>query len=447
MLSQIQKTAEKLSKAQVCRGDRVAILSENSVEYAVFVMSCCQVGAVVVPVSVRYPESKINSVLADIGCEKIFVSVNYSQTNLSSQKYLLDDFVKLNQSEITVANFNDMNLDMEKDASIIFTSASTGQPKAVLHTIGNHYFNALGAGRNIPFAKGDRWLMSLPMYHISGFSILMRAALNEGTIVFPVPDDPIDKTLLATDITHLSLVPAQLAGLLTKPGCIDRLKSIKAILVGGGPVPSALIEKATAEDLPIYATYGSTETASQITTTKAGDLQRFKNSCGHVLECRKLKIAPDGEIIVKGEVLFKGYVLGDSTTSAVDNDGFFHTGDIGCLDESGNLYVTGRKDLMFISGGENIFPEEIERAIKNIEGVEQVVVVPVTNVAMGRRPAAFIKMQTSEKPDADFIVNRLRERLEGFKVPVAFFEWPQTENFPIKPDRIALQNHANKLLS
>jgi len=399
-----------------------------------------------VPISTRYPVSKINAVLENIRCAKIFVSVDNTNPGLKAHTYLINDFVKSGKPEITPGDFGSMNLNLNTDASIIFTSASCGSPKPVLHSIANHYYSAAGAYKNIPFGKTDRWLMSLPMYHISGFSLLMRALLKQGTIVFPGPTEPLEESIQNSSLSHLSLVPTQLSGLLKESGCVDALRKLKAILIGGASTPTALLEEAIAEKLPVYTTYGSTEMASQVTTTKPQDLKKNKNTCGRILDYRRVKIAPNSEILVKGKTLFAGYVNGDSLELDLDQQGYFHTSDTGYID-NGILFVTGRKDLMFISGGENIFPEEIERTIESIEEIDHAIVVPVDDQLLGQRPVAFVKTQEAKPLDADYIKSRLRKNLEGFKIPVAFFPWPKHQELSLKPNRKALGDYAAQLIS
>lgn len=444
-MSNIKKIAEKLKDAGFVSGGRIAVLSENSPEYVSFVMACWKIGIIVIPISTRYPVSMINTALANVNCEKIFISKDIIDSDLKAKIYLIDEFVKSDISEIIPPDLDSMDLDLNADASIIFTSASSGSPKAVLHTFANHYYSALGACNNIPFGKGHRWLMSLPMYHISGFSLIMRSLLNRGTIVFPSRGESLKESILNRSFSHISLVPAQLSELLNDPEYANELKKLKAILVGGSSIPTVLIETALAMQLPVYTTYGATEMASQITTTKPGDLKNNNKTCGRILDHRQLKIASDSEILVKGETLFSGYVSGDSLELALDEDGYFHTNDIGCIDD-GNLFVTGRKDMMFISGGENIFPEEIERAIESVENIDQAIVVPVPNRLLGQRPVAFVKTHQVLPLDADLIESKLKRDLEGFKVPIAFFPWPELTDQSIKPNRKAFADHASRLM-
>lgn len=383
----------------------------------VITLACWKIGAVTAPISTRYPIEKIDSTIKTINCKKVFAG----------------DELSLSTPQTIPITLDQLDLDPNADASIIFTSGSLGEPKGVLHTIANHYYNALGSHENIPFGQGHAWLASLPMYHVSGFSLIMRALIAGGTIVFPGPDESLADAIMHPAVTHLSVVPTQLKRLLEKSPCVERLRKLNAILVGGSAIPPGLIERAILLGLPVCATYGSTEAASQIATGKPGIKADVK-----VLAHREVKIAPDGEIIVKGKTMFGGYVNGDSVEPVRDTEGFFHTGDTGSLDEGGNLYITGRKDLMFICGGENIHPEEIERALKDIKEIEQAVVVPVDDPEFDKSPAAFIKTKDNQPLDREKIKTTLRKTLEPFKIPKTFHPWPESVPPSLKAQRKSL---------
>lgn len=441
MLRQMQNTAEKLERAGIKPADRIAILSENTAECVSLILSLWKIGAVAVPLSTRYPLEKLNTALKDSSSSRIFVSKTYRSLDIEIQKLNIEDFVDLTQSPITDLKFEDLSLDLNAQASIIFTSASTGTPKGVMHTISDHYYSALGSNKNIPLASGDAWLMSLPIYHISGFSLIMRSLIAGVSVIFPKPAEPLQDTIKNPSITHISAVPAQLSKLLENPRSIERLKNFKAILIGGSAVPINLIKESLSNDLSIFTTYGSTEMASQITTTKPGGLQTSSETSGRLLDYRQLKIADDGEILVKGKTLFKGYVKKDSLELPIDEDGFFRTGDIGEV-KDGNLFVTARKDLMFISGGENIHPQEIERAIEQIENVAQAIVVPIDDPNFGQIPAAIIKMKDTYTLEPQKIKHALSKKIENFKIPKTLLPWPAKETPSIKPGRKAFQAYA-----
>jgi o-succinylbenzoate---CoA ligase len=242
-----------------------------------------------------------------------------------------------------------------------------------------------------------------------------------------------------TGATHVSLVSTQLLRLLREsdpaPG------GLKAILLGGGPVPISLVDEAAARGLPIHTSYGLTEMASQVTATPPGASREALRTSGRPLPYRELSISDSGDILVKGETLFAGYVEGDSIDPASDTDGWFHTGDLGELDADGYLRVRGRKDYLFISGGENVQPEEIEEALCRIEGVEEAVVVPVPDAEFGARPVAFVRTAGVEPGD---LARALEPVLPRFKIPAAFHGWPEVAG-GMKVDRAFFRERARRL--
>lgn len=422
MLHEIQLTADKLTAQGVNHGDRLAIISAPCTEFVILTLACWKIGAVIAPISTHYPKEKVNSIIKTINPKK-----------------LITDLPKSANQQTTPITLDQLALNLDFDASIIFTSGSSGEPKAVLHTIANHYYSALGSHENIPFAKTDAWLASLPMYHISGFSLIMRSLIAGARIIFPAPSQSLQQAIQNSAVTHISLVPTQLIRLLEDPAAVQRLKQLKAILLGGAAIPSQLIDKSLSLNLPIHKTYGQTEAASQIATSAPYNINAVK-----VLPYRKVKIAPDGVILLKGKTLFKGYIKPGGIDPARDKAGYYHTGDTGTLDQHKYLHITGRKDLMFISGGENIHPEEIERALNNIPNIEQAIVVPVEDPQFGRRPAAFIKTKNNKPIDKENIEEQLTKTLETFKIPKKIFPWPDTVNSDLKPSRLTLTAIANK---
>lgn len=312
----------------------------------------------------------------------------------------------------------------DQPATVVFTSGSTGVPKAVLHTIGNHYFSAEGANQNIPLGPGDRWLLSLPLYHVGGLAILFRCWLAGATAILAAPGAALDQALVEQRITHASMVPAQLRRLLRAEGAAPALDGLEALLLGGGVVPAALLEEAHARDAPLYTTYGMTEASSQVTTTPPdASIDRLRTA-GRCLPHRRLKIDDDGEILVRGKTLFRGYIEAEALHDPRDAAGWFHTGDLGTVDEDGYLHVRGRKDHRFISGGENIQPEEVERALVQLDGVRRAMVVPVPNAEFGQRPVAFVE-GAAEGASAAHLTERLARRLPRFMIPDRFYPWPE----------------------
>ena len=304
-------------------------------------------------------------------------------------------------------------------ADIIFTSGTTGQPKAAVHTLGNHYFSARGANEHIPFSANDRWLLSLPLYHVGGLGILFRVFLRGGTLVIAQPQENLQKVLTRYRITHVSLVSTQLYRLLQNNFSGQYLK---AILLGGSAIPERLLKQAVQKKLPVYTTYGLTEMSSQVATSQK---LSYKDSWPwpRILNYRQVKIARDGEILVKGKTLFKGYLKVNKIQKIRR---WFKTGDLGYLNQNKELTVTGRKDKMFISGGENIQPAEIEYYLRKREDVKEVAVIAKADAEFGFRPVAFVTMKKGKKFNPAQLKSCLQKYLPKFKIPDLFRAEPQS---------------------
>jgi O-succinylbenzoic acid--CoA ligase len=241
-------------------------------------------------------------------------------------------------------------------------------------------------------------------------------------------------------ITHLSLVTTQLKRLLASAAL--PAPTLKAVLLGGSALPRQLIEAAHDAGVPLRTTYGLSETASQVTATPAHCAGDKRWSAGRALRGREVKIDTGGEILVRGQTLCRGYYRDGSVEPVVDAEGWFHTGDLGVLDDDGYLSVTGRRDNMFISGGENIHPEEIEAHLLGINGVRNAIVVPVNDDEYGQRPVAFVD---AVQIDAHMLDERLLDYLPKFKLPIAYHAWPlQTQGSGIKPSRSDLKAMAGR---
>ncbi len=387
--------------------DRVAVCDENSVEYVILLLALWQIKAVAAPISPRWPDKTIASYVSKINARHLFRSSDI-------KKIICFD---ARQQVETPAASRDLELDQE--VTIISTSGTSGEVKAAIHTWGNHFYSAKGSHEIIPLTSTDRWLLSLPLYHVSGIAITVRCLLSGAGLVIAA-DAELMAAIERGKVTHVSMVSTQLQRLLADEKNLALLRSLKVILLGGSAIPRTLVEQSVKSSLNIYLSYGLTEMSSQVATGKVAE---NCHACVKVLPYRQLKISPEGEILVKGDVLFKGYVAG-AKLQLPQIGGWFPTGDMGQLDKEGCLTVTGRRDSMFISGGENIHPEEIEKALLGIKGIHQAMVVPKEDKEFGQRPIAFIKF-AGEPLEDEHMIRCLRAVLPGFMIPVSFFPWPQ----------------------
>jgi o-succinylbenzoate---CoA ligase len=421
----IHQTAINLSDHGFQPGENVAIFAESNESFLFIFMALLQNGIIAVPINNKIPEDQIHKMLSAINCKKLFGNDKSIFTTFDSsiEIFQINEIIPENISDTNTINRKPISF--EQGSTIIFTSGSSGNPKAVLHTFGNHCLSALGSNENIAFKLGDRWMLSLPLYHVGGLSILFRAIAAGGAVVVPDENLTLTENIKKYNVSHISLVSTQLMQLLENKGSIEILKKFKAVLIGGSYIPSDLIEKSIKYKLPIFTTYGSTEMASQITTTEINAKSERLFMSGKLLKHRELKISDDGEILVKGKTLFKGYIENNSLIKPFDSDGWYNTGDLGRIDDEGYLSIIGRKDNMFISGGENIYPEEIEKCLMNMDKIENGIVIDIPDEKYGARPVAFIKTKNYDLINRESIVEHLRKYLTKFKIPDAFYLWPE----------------------
>ncbi len=404
-------------------GDRVALSAPTSAEYVVLLLSLWRMKAVACPIDPHWPSKMADAYSAQINARHFFKGGDV-------QKAVCFDA----RQPAPAVSGDDLAIDQE--VTVIATSGTSGAPKAAVHTWGNHLYSAKGSQEIIPLIPTDQWLLSLPLYHVAGIAVIVRCFLAGASIVIPTDKDLIS-AIERNRATHVSLVPAQLYRILEDPKNHPVLKSLKCILLGGSVLPKHLIERSLFLMLPVYLSYGLTEMSSQVATGKPPDAY---TPCAKVLPYRQMRIASDGEILVKGETLFKGYGTGPRLHLPLISDGWFQTGDLGVLDAQGCLTILGRKDNMFISGGENIQPEEIEKVLLAIEGVEQAMVVPKEDKEFGYRPVAFVKFH-GQDIDLEHLTDILKKELPRFKIPDVFYPWPEMIEQGMKMTRHELSRH------
>ena len=428
----VSAAERRLAKRGVAPGTRVALYLPKNVGYLVVLLALMRAGAVACPLSTRLPAGGVGPLLEGAGCSALISTDEKVLSAVDGIDILAPDAILADgERDGWVPEPEEIPLD--RPATVVFTSGSTGMPKAALHTFGNHYHNALGSNGNIALAPGDRWLHSLPLYHVGGLSILFRCLLAGATIALPGPGAGLGRSVSELRATHVSLVSTQLLRLLDEG---TDLSGLGAVLIGGGPIPPSLVDEALARGVPVHTSYGLTEMASQVTSTPPGASREELRTAGRALPHREVRISGEGEILVRGETLFAGYLKDGDVDLPLDDGGWFRTGDLGALGAGGYLKVSGRRDNLFISGGENVQPEEIEAALGRISGVREAVVVPVPDREYGARPVAFVR----GSGEAGDLAGELEKVLPRFKVPVAFHDWEGVGG--MKPDRAALQRRA-----
>ncbi len=429
----VSGTARRIAEKGVGRGDRVALVMDRSVEAVILLFAAMRAGAVACPVSTRLPEVTLFERSRSLGVS-LTVGDRSFETAVAA-KALVERSPHENPG--AAPPFSE-----HAPATIVFTSGSSGAARPALHTYGNHYFSALGAQDNMPLVCGDRWLLSLPLWHVGGLAILFRCLLAAATVVLP---DPVDSLAASVrKVTHASMVSTQLRRLLREAESGEAHPE-KALLLGAAAVSPALIDEAVRRGIPVHTSYGLTEMASQVTATPLGAAPEALRTSGRVLPWRELRCDEEGQIMVRGRTRFAGYVEGERLVRPFDEEEWFATGDMGRLDASGRLIVRGRMDHLLVSGGENILPEEIEVVLAGVAGVERAVVVGVADEEYGQRPVAFV-----ETADGEIDASGLRAAVEAvlprFMTPDAFYPWPtDLAGGGFKPDRRLLRRRAEAL--
>lgn len=421
--------AGRLNRLGIIAESRVAILAKSNPE-SVFVMyACLHVGCEMVMLNERLSAAELEYQLEDSEASFLLVDQELEYKINFGRKIRFQDIRNAETAEFTPA----AEWQEERTISIMYTSGTTGYPKGVRQTAQNHFSSAVSSALNIGISPGDVWLCVMPLFHISGFSILMRALIyGMGVQLHPKFDAEFcAEELNKGTVTHMSVVAVTLERVLheLESKGLEVSADFKSMLAGGGPVPVSYIERAEKFGISVLQTYGMTETSSQTTTLQPGDAKRKIGSSGKPLFLYQIQIGENeapgekGEIRIRGPQVTPGYI-GNYADREVQQDGWFHTGDIGYLDEEGFLFVVDRRSDLIVSGGENIYPAEIEKVLLGHPAVREAGVCGMPDEKWGEVPAAFVVGNMNEETSAETLTEFLKEQLAGYKVPkqISFVE-------------------------
>ncbi len=330
-------------------------------------------------------------------------------------------------------------VELEAPATIVFTSGTSGRPKGAILSHGNHRASATAWAAFLEPRPSDRWLACLPFYHVAGLAMIDRTARWGVPLVVHRRFEAaaVARALVEDEVSHLSLVATMLRALLEVDGGRPVPATLRAILLGGGPTPAPLVLEAAGRGFPVVPTYGLTETASGVVALPAAEAAFRPGSAGRPLpgvelairlesrdarrrEARPGEIGEVGEILVRGPIVFVGYDRRPAETTAALAGGWLRTGDLGSIDEAGCLTVVDRRDDLVVSGGENIYPAEIEAVLLAHAAVEDAAVVARPDARWGSVPVAAVVARPGCSIDPAELAAHCRARLAAYKVPVAF---------------------------
>ncbi|NHZ71696.1 MAG: AMP-binding protein [Aquificales bacterium] len=483
----------RLLDAGVTPGQFVGVLMPNSLAYVCLIHTLARLGAVLVPLNTRLTATELQWQVAHVGCELVLTDLENVERITNCEQLIINNEWLYSNDSFTIHN---SQFTIHYLQAVVFTSGTSGKPKGVPLTFNNHFSSAMASAYRLGVLPDDVWLSCLPLYHVGGLAVIWRSCLY-GTAVnlhprFILKD--INHALDTLPITLISLVPTMLHRLLETRSHWP--VSLRLILLGGATAPTELIEQAnklprkwlTVNDQrlmvnetrppltinhsqltinhspPLVATtYGLTEASSQVATMPPEDVEKKPGSVGKPLLFTRVDIVDEngrslppneyGEIVVTGPAVMDDYFnnqqttdngqrITDNNSSLITHHSSFHTGDIGYLDEDGDLWIVQRRTDLIVSGGENVYPAEVESALKQHPAVANACVVGVADAEWGQRVAAMVQLLPSASlTEADMLAFS-RQQLAGYKQPrrvVFVAELPQTASGKIARRAVAAQ--------
>jgi fatty-acyl-CoA synthase len=440
----IERAAQAL-KAEfgVSRGDRVAILSLNRPDYLVLLYACARLGAMLVLLNWRLAVAEQLFILSDASVKALVLEQAFAEILPELEKTLPStsivglDFVPplgiAFDTLLTRARGDGRNplADLTCPLLIVYTSGTTGRPKGAVLRQEALLWNGVMSQHMHDLTSDDHVLTVLPFFHVGGLNIQTTPALHQGATVTIHPRFTPETTLAAIARerpTLTVLVPATIQAVTDHPGWASTdLSSLKAVSTGSTIVPPHLIERFVARGVPVLQVYGSTETCPVAVYTRlGGDLSRVGSTglpglcCeAKVIDDSGVELPPDmpGEIAVRGPNVFSEYWGNEQATSEALHDGWYRSGDIGVRDADGYFWVHDRKKNLIISGGENIYPAEVERVLLEHPDVIECGVIGRPDPRWDEVPVAYVIRRAGCFVEAENLKAHVLTQLARFKVP------------------------------
>ncbi len=449
------RAAQMLAANGVKKGDVVSFLLPNSAEYVVAYFACFKLGAIANPVNSLLKAEEISFILANSEAKTLLVDTQFRTTIKEACAALphLKIVVEFDDEMKATADFSSENpppvsLEASDEAIIIYTSGTTGQPKGCVLTHGNLIANARQIVRWLGFTADDRLLTVMPLFHMNAVSVTTMTALLAGASTVVSPKFSASKFWQIIEdyrITSFGSVATMLSMLLTNAECGMRnaeLKnesrksaphsalriphSLRFAMCGSAPVPAKVLRRFEETfGCLVVEGYGLSESTCRSTFNPPSDARR-PGSCGKPIgnemkifdeNDKELKDGELGEIVLRGENIFKGYFKNDAATRKAFANGWFHTGDIGYRDADGFFYIADRKSDMIIRGGENIYPREIDELLYTHPAIESAAVIGIPDHLYGEAVAAFVVLKSGETASEEEIIDFCKQHLADYKCP------------------------------
>lgn len=434
---QAEQVARRLSRS-VNAGDRIATLLGNGTAYALMVHAVPRTGGILVPLNVRLTLLEVIWQIEDCRPAVIIYDEKNAGTAADLSRALpglscvaVWDLTGDGDQPTSVRGLSIQRLfDLSEYHTIVYTSGSTGRPKGAVLTYGNHWWNAMGSALNLGLLDDDCWLACLPMFHVGGLAILLRSVIYGAPVVIHESFEPgaVTRAIEKEGVTIVSLVPTTLTRLLDRRGPRPFPNSLRCLLVGGSPLSPSLQERCRDAGWPVVPTYGMTESASQLATVPLAEaFQDVQGTAGKPLFPAQVRIAAGddltdtvpgstGSILVRGPTISPRY-WNETEPGDGRPEGWFDTGDVGHLDKNGYLCVESRKRDLIISGGENVYPAEVENTLAEHPDVVDAGVVGIEHEEWGEEVAAAVVLREGVSLAESDLIAFCRERIADYKIP------------------------------
>lgn len=424
-----EKMAGKLAGRGVKAGESCAVLLRNHIDSVVMIHALLYLGVKIVMLNNKLTVKELAWQIEDSEAVRL-VSEEFFATKLSGIQGLHPDCLVLLKETLPESGTAEIRDEfcLEDIATIMYTSGTTGHPKGVIQTFGNHWWSAIGSALNLGLREEDTWYCAVPIFHISGLSILMKNVIYGMKVVLveKFDEQEANRSIQGNGVTMISVVTAMLNRMLQNLADNRYPNSLRCMLLGGGPAPVHMLEVCKEKGIPVYQSYGMTETSSQIVTLAPEYAMTKIGSAGKPLFPSQLRIEKDGqlcvsgvagEIVVSGPNVTKGYFKRADATQQAISEGWLYTGDLGYLDEDGFLYVLDRRSDLIISGGENVYPAEIENVLSTHPAVFEAGVTGIDDEIWGQVPLAFVVNHEGMEVSEIELLEHCREWLAAYKIP------------------------------
>jgi fatty-acyl-CoA synthase len=447
----VRRVAAALARLGVQPGDRVAWFSANHPSALETLYACGQLGAIWVPVNARLTTDEVQYILGQSGASAVVLGGDQAARagDLLEQAPAVRSWITIEPTDGEAAQGflsyerllgeadgvpRDEPVGLDDPCLIMYTSGTTGRPKGAVLTHGNMTWNAVNQLLGFDLTPDERTLALAPLFHIGGLNGTVNPTLLRGGCAVIVrrfdPAATLD-IIVRERINSFFAVPAMLDAMARQPAFATAdLSALRTVAAAGAPLPLPTLRTWLARGMTVQQAYGMTEAAPSCTVLDSADAERKAGSAGKPVFFTDLRVirpdgtsaAPDevGEVIVSGPNIMAGYWQEPERTAEVLVDGWYHTGDAGSLDAEGFLYIRDRYKDMIISGGENVYPAEVESALLELPGVLEAAVIGVPDEQWGEVGLAILVTSPDGPRDASVITAALRESLAAFKVPKHF---------------------------